>query len=298
MSQHNSRPSSALSTSSSHHPLSASSHHSSSKNSHNNSFSSSTDGEDLLKATNGGTIKYHPKDVYNEGMTETPNEYYCNLINQWLEQYTTTVQRRVNSIVDCSPSLFIILYESISKDNPNSNPKEYPKYIRDKTLTLSQNQYNLIELLTYLKLKYKHSFILRNIDEKKILDRNVYEIIKLLDWFIQLEQKRVHAYIPQLDDPNFQDESNKNEMTESFSIRHRKKMLKIQRDNLEREHNAFIKKAMRSAQAKEESLLRDYLTHSNRIEKETLILSVNSLKKKETEMSYKLQDRKDSINNL
>ena len=273
------------------------SHHSSKNLSHSSSSSNTNNSG----GNSSGTVSSKDEnssrdDVYDEQMTENPNAYYCALINKWLDQYTTTVHRRVSSITDCSPSLFIILYESISKDNPNTNPKQYPKFIRDKTLTISQNQYNLVELITYLKEKYKHSFILRNIEIHKLIDREPYEIIKFLDWFIQLEKKRVHAYIPQLDDPSFQ--SQETPKDETFSIKHRKKMLKIQRDKLEEEHNSFIHKTMINAQAKEESLMRQYLSHSNRIEKENLVLSVNSLKKKERDMQCKLQDRKDSISNL
>lgn len=235
---------------------------------------------------------------------QDPNIFYPQLINQWLSKYTNNVAKRISHLSECSPSLLIILYEALSKDNPLTNPEEYPKFIREKKLTVSQNQYNLLELMGYLRKRFKHSFILRNIDERKLLERDTFELIKLLDWFIQLENQRVQPYVPHLDDENY-DLRKRNEKTiqtqntiDEHTLKHRKRLFKLQRDKLVKEHEAFVKGSMLRAQAREEKLLREFLSHSQRVEKDHLIQMVAMLKKKEQDMKRKLQDRKDSLINL
>ncbi|KAG2394004.1 hypothetical protein C9374_003768 [Naegleria lovaniensis] len=240
---------------------------------------------------------------------QDPNIYYPQLVNQWLSKYTNNVSKRISHLSECSPSLLIILYEAISKDNPLTNPEEYPKFIREKKLTFSQNQYNLFELMSYLRKRFKHSFILRNVDERKLLERDTFELIKLLDWLIQLENQRVHPYVPHLDDENYEKKSKTskslnskfslgNAMDVEHTLKHRKRQFQLQRDKLSREHEAFIKGSMIRAQAREEQLLREFLSQSQRIEKDHLIQMVAQLKKKEKEMKCKLQDRKDSLTNF
>nr|CAG4713920.1 unnamed protein product [Naegleria fowleri] len=156
----------------------------------------------------------------------------------------------------------------------------------------------------YLRKRFKHSFILRNIDERKLLERDTFELIKLLDWFIQLENQRVQPYVPHLDDENY-DLRKRNEKTiqtqntiDEHTLKHRKRLFKLQRDKLVKEHEAFVKGSMLRAQAREEKLLREFLSHSQRVEKDHLIQMAAMLKKKEQDMKRKLQDRKDSLINF
>jgi len=222
-------------------------------------------------------------------------ESYIETINSWLNKYTNKITKRISTISECSPSLFIILYEAITHDHPLSNSGHYPKFHRERTLTLSQNEHNLSELLDHLKKRFKHSFILRNIDQEKLLRRNEYEITKFIDWFIQLENKRVVPYVPQLDDkPQVPPEMIQ---SDSSALRHRKKLLKVKEEKLRRDHEAFIKGCVARAKSKEEALMREYMTLSHQREKENLIVNVHRLKKKEMEMKCKLEDRKDSIKN-
>ncbi|KAL9655306.1 hypothetical protein ABK040_009079 [Willaertia magna] len=258
-------------------------------NNNNNSSASLNNASSIssLSLTTTTITNNNNNSLLHSTQEKQQQQYYIHFVNQCLSQYTT-IPKRIKHLKEISPSLFIILYEAISGENEFIKIN-YPKFIRERKLTLKQNEYNVRALISYLRKEFKEMKELQNIDSNKLLERNEGEIVKMVDWLVHLE-KLINSFI----DPNLE----KQLFTKQYNYSHKKKFLNIKKEKLKREEELFLKSKFIEKKSKQENLLKLYYKKLINLEKEKILVDTHDFKRKEKEMTNKYKEREDSIHNF